>query len=172
LRYPDCVKRAQRTEPARANQKDQEDNMKRAGTLLATIIAFALVAGTASAQNQDGGMTLRCSTSDGLLLIRPHGIALRDLRFTFESMEAAGVMHLRDRRSGATAVLDTRSDEGIYLTVTEGSSTMQVVAARKDIRTGFSDAAEISDIVFEMPRGDVDFVELIRGSSIAQSGGR
>ncbi|MDH7515572.1 MAG: hypothetical protein QHI48_06845 [Bacteroidota bacterium] len=98
------------------------------------ITALLLAAATLPAQAQvPTGTALSCRTSDGFVTIQSDEILFRDYTFTPDTLLEGGVLHLVDRRTGAEAVLDVRSDEGVYFVVIEGSLAMQVVWPRSSM---------------------------------------
>lgn len=101
---------------------------------ISTLLIMPLFAGMAFAQEPGTATTMICSTTDGTLRIGGGTVALADYRMQFDSVVKDGVIRFTDPHSDAVAVLDARDDEGLYLTVSEGGQTMQVVAARTDIR--------------------------------------
>ena len=98
-----------------------------------SIPVFFIMSFFASAQNQNGGITLRCRTADGDVVIGRDYVALRNYTFRFERTAEAGVYHLVDQSANATAQLDLRSNVGVYLCVREEGQSMQIVASRASI---------------------------------------
>jgi hypothetical protein len=115
--------------------------MKRTYLLLVFMSLIASVA-TVSAQNQHGGTTLRCPTSDGNIIIARDYITFRDYTFKVDQSSEAGVITLSDRSAGVTAQLDLRSESGLYFCVNEHGRRMQLVAQRAAISTTFDTPAQ------------------------------
>jgi hypothetical protein len=101
---------------------------------VSSLILLPLVAGLALAQTPNTATTMVCSTSDGTLRISDRLVTLADYKLQFDSVVQEGVIRFVDSRCNASLVLDARDDQGLYLLVNEGGNTMQVVAARVDIR--------------------------------------
>ncbi|MBE0644774.1 MAG: hypothetical protein IH600_11890 [Bacteroidetes bacterium] len=101
---------------------------------VSSLVILPFVMGMAFAQGPHTATTLVCSTSDGTVRISDQRVTLADYDLQFDSMVQEGVLRFIDTRSSATAILDARDNEGLYLVVNEGGQTMQVVAARTDIR--------------------------------------
>lgn len=143
--------------------------MKRTHAVLAAAIAIAMGFTTASAQSPLGGTTLRCETSDGTILVTASSILVRDIALVPVRVADTGVIELRDGRSGATGELDTRSDEGLYLTVRENGVAMQLIIPRRDITVaeGFASARPADGA--ERDEAVVNLVNCISSRSIALS---
>ncbi|MFZ1728778.1 MAG: hypothetical protein WBQ23_04130 [Bacteroidota bacterium] len=102
---------------------------------VSSLMFLPLVAGLAFAQGPNTtATTMVCATNDGTIRISDHQVTLADYNLQFDSIIQDGVIRFVDTRSNAVAVLDARGDQGLYLLVTEGGKTMQVVAARSAIR--------------------------------------
>jgi hypothetical protein len=108
---------------------------------LTALVLFPFAAGTLIAQGPNTTMAMICSTSDGTVRITDRDITIADYRLVFDSVIRTGVLRFVDTGSGATAILDARDDRGLYLELHEGGQTMQVVAARGDIRTETNERA-------------------------------
>lgn len=104
--------------------------MKSIRNIAATLVIAASLPFASPAQSPEMERSLVCVTSDGTLLITSNLVQIRDYRFEIVDVADNGVILLTDRRSGATAELDMRSPEGLYLAVQDGSAKMQLVAAR------------------------------------------
>ncbi|MBL0173764.1 MAG: hypothetical protein IPP94_00580 [Ignavibacteria bacterium] len=103
--------------------------MKRIRPITA-LLALSMLPVFSSAQAPDAGRTLVCGTNDGTLLITSESVNIRDYRFEFDGFAERGIVRLIDRRSGTTAELDSRSDEGLYFVIRETTASMQLVAPR------------------------------------------
>ena len=99
----------------------------------AAVLFLMLFSHSAMTQDIYSSNTLLCPTSDGIVTIDNGTILLRDYTLTLESQSADGILHFRDNGSSAIAELDARSADGLYLTITEGGTTMQLVADRRTI---------------------------------------
>ena len=118
--------------------------MKSIRNIAATLVLLAALPLLSPAQSPGTERSLICTTSDGILLITADNVRIRDYRFTLVSVANNGVLRLADRRNGATAELDMRSDEGLYIVVRDAAATMQLVAPRSKmfIRGSASDASQ------------------------------
>ena len=99
-----------------------------------SLMILPFVAGMAFAQGPNTATTMICSTSDGTVRISDRKVNVADYDLQFDSVLQDGVLKFVDTRTNAVAVLDARDEDGLYLVVTEGGQTMQVVASRTDIR--------------------------------------
>lgn len=115
--------------------------MKRIPAVFA-IAAIPFLAGSVSAGGPDKtdatADVLICRTQDGDITVTADRIMIRDQVFLIEEIIEPSVLRLFDARTNTSAELDARGEDGIYLTVSEPGSTMQVVAARQDmvLKTG------------------------------------
>lgn len=104
------------------------------------LFAFAaLLTGGASSFAAPPAEELFCTTSDGIVRITADKMVVRDLVFTVDAVLQDGVVRLRDTRSDATAVIDSRDEQGLYIEVIEGGISMQVIAPRTSIVSRPSD---------------------------------
>ncbi|MFA6232665.1 MAG: hypothetical protein WC824_00580 [Bacteroidota bacterium] len=101
--------------------------------IASSLLCLPLVAGIAFAQGPNNATTMVCKTTDGTIRISDHLVTLANYRLQFDSIVQNGVMRFVDPGSNAVAMLDARDDDGLYLIVSEGGQTMQVVAARANI---------------------------------------
>ncbi len=106
--------------------------MKHIG-IFAILAVLAIVGSTSVSAQIQSGRTLQFQTPDGVLSISADEVRLLDYRFRIDSVVEEGVIRLVDDRSGATALLETGSDEGIYFAVFEGTLAMQTVAPRSSM---------------------------------------
>jgi hypothetical protein len=139
--------------------------MKRTHTILAA--ALTMLVATSLPAQPTGGTTLRCQTSDGIVRITTGSVAFRDLVLRPVHSSEAGVVELRDSRTGVTGELDTRSDEGLYLTITEGGVPMQLILPRGEMET---DASISTAPASERENGAaVNLLSLVGTRALAQS---
>ncbi len=101
---------------------------------LSTLLLVPMFTGLSFAQGAGSTTTMICSTSDGTLRIGGGTVTLADYHMQFDSIVKDGVIRFADPNSDVVALLDVRDEDGLYLTVSEGGQTMQVVAARNGIR--------------------------------------
>ncbi len=94
-----------------------------------------------TAQEFPDGLTMACTTADGVVLISEQGLDIADYNFRFGNIPEDGIAQLTDSRSKATAVLDARSDDGLYIEIHEGGETMLVVVDRDAITYSFDRSA-------------------------------
>jgi hypothetical protein len=120
-------------------------------TLLALYAYSAATAKSPDLQRQD----VLCKTSDGSVVITANRVLLRDYSFPFDRMAGDHVVVLRDNRSHAVLELDARGEQGIYLAVTEGGVTMQVVAPRSAM--SFENEQDVRNDAAEPGAPGVDF---------------
>ncbi|MCZ7558158.1 MAG: hypothetical protein M5R41_17280 [Bacteroidia bacterium] len=110
------------------------------------ILAAAILISTGSsmtAQNLPEGVTLKCATPDGLVTITDQGFSVADHDFRCTDIPKDGIALFADPSTGALATLDARSDEGLYIEVKEGGSTMLLVVDRNKITYGFDRSASL-----------------------------
>lgn len=105
----------------------------RTSIIVATLFALTLFVDSAMSQGASSSSTLLCPTSDGTVIIDNETIVLRDYVLTYDQETTAGTMLFSDPSCDATAELDTRGAEGVYLKIIEGGLTMLVVADRDKI---------------------------------------
>ncbi len=108
--------------------------MKTRTIILTSVLFGALAVHPSSAQSLPPAASVVCTTSDGPVLISPTMVRLRDYRLTFLEEREAGVREYADALAGISAEVDTREGAGVYVTVRDAGVTMQIVAAREDIR--------------------------------------
>ena len=104
------------------------------GKISGLVAGLLLMCGTLAAQQSAVNMTLICPTTDGNITVDENFVRIRDYKLSLSDEQTPGIILLQDNHSSATAILDTRSEDGIYLAVTEGGITMQIVAARKHMK--------------------------------------
>ena len=126
--------------------------------ILLTLIAVPMIMSSALSQEAGSSNTLRCVTTDGTILVQGNSVQVRDYDMKVESIEREGVIRLADTRSNATAVLDTRDPDGLYLAITEGDVQMQVVAHKENMEfSGEITSLQTSD-------KDADIVERLHSA--------
>lgn len=94
-----------------------------------------------TAQNFPDGLIMICTTADGIVTISEDGLMIADYHLRFDNIPADGLAHLADTRSNATAQLDARSDEGLYVEIREGGTAMLLVIDRNAIKYTFDKSA-------------------------------
>ena len=92
---------------------------------------------TMMAQGLPAGLVMTCPTMDGIVLISENGLSIADHRLQLEDIPEDGIATFVDPVNNTRALLDARSDEGLYIEILEGSARMQVVAAREAIAYSF-----------------------------------
>ena len=135
----------------------------------ALALALGLAAVNAGAQEpQCNTATLICRSNDGVIEITRSTLRFRDYNFIPDQQLQHGVMRMVDPASSAVAVVDARDAEGLYLTITEGSLTMQVVVART--ATVLKHAS--NDHTAQQPASELsasDLILLVQGAPLASS---
>ncbi len=110
-------------------------------TLSALFALFFLVPlGSALGQNSNHELTMICTTPDGIMRISEQSITIADYNLILDEVEKDGVARYTDPAKSVTALLDARSDEGLYVEIVENGARMQVVAARSAISYSYSPA--------------------------------
>ncbi|MBI5645848.1 MAG: hypothetical protein HY962_02860 [Ignavibacteriae bacterium] len=132
--------------------------------ILAAAMAFVSI--TATAQHDERAAALLCRSNDGIVVITQNTISVRDYAFEFDTHVKAGVIRMRDAHSGATAVVDVRDEDGLYVTITEGSLTMQLAIPRTNITLRSSDTAA-HDVASGISAADL--ISFVQGAPIAAS---
>ena len=129
--------------------------------------ALAIFSVAASAQHDDTrAAALLCRSNDGVVVITQNTLSVRDYTFEFDTQIQSGVISMRDARSGATAMVDVRDKDGLYLMITEGDLTMQIAIPRKNIALRSSDNAA-HDVASGISASDL--ISFVQGAPIAAS---
>ena len=124
--------------------------------ILLTLIAVPMIMSSALSQEAGSTNTLRCETTDGTIVVTENAVQLRDYNMKFESIEREGVIRLADMNSDATAILDTRDPDGLYLAIFEGDVQMQVVVPKASM--------EFSSELASSANTDYDMVNDLRSA--------
>jgi hypothetical protein len=95
------------------------------------VLAYAPV----SAQQAPESSGLQIGTSDGIVLVTPNSLQLRDYQFRRIETDVTGVSKFVDAANGVNALVDFRDPAGVYITVSEKGHDMQLVAATRNIRS-------------------------------------
>ncbi len=96
------------------------------------VIGLSFYSATAQPQTFDNMVTIQ--TTDGPIAVKGNTLSFRDYSLIAVGNDREEKIELKDFRTGTTATLDLRDDEGIYLIVVEDSKEMQVVAPWKKVQ--------------------------------------
>jgi hypothetical protein len=121
-------------------QLQGDDTMK---TLFALALLLLLSSphGSMTGQTYPEGLVMTCQTDDGIVVITEQNISIADYQLRIVDIPADGIATYVDPASNATARLDARSDEGLYIEINEGGNRMLVVADRNAISYTFDRSA-------------------------------
>ena len=106
------------------------------------LAAMSIISAGASAQDSRTTETVLFTTSDGIVTIDNERIMVRNYIFTTPLKVKRGVMRLSDSHTGATAILDARDENAIFLVIMEAGRRMQIVVDRNNIMVKQSNSSE------------------------------